>query len=154
MFFVLRKRKCESDACLPFAVNASLNLSNIPICSHKLLASFAFPNTAHAQYLKIPVISPGLLQLCKGLLVSKRKIFRQGNIILANVVWLHENNCCKGVVACLYQERGITGIMFCHQTGEPITLSVGLWGVSRRHTAIQGACTTTVAHTAAKHYSL
>ena len=27
----------------------------------------------------------------------------------------------KGTVACLYQEGGITGIMFCYQTGGPIT---------------------------------
>ena len=58
------------------------------------------------DYCKIPVISPGLIQLCKGLLVNKRKIFWQGSIILANVVWLHVNNCCKGAVACLYQEGG------------------------------------------------
>ena len=36
-------------------------------------------------------------------------------------MWLHENDCCKGAVACLYQEGGRTGMTFCHQTGEPIT---------------------------------
>ena len=36
-------------------------------------------------------------------------------------MWLHVNNCCKGAVACLYQEGGTTGIMFCHETGRPIT---------------------------------
>ena len=36
-------------------------------------------------------------------------------------MWLHVNNCCKGAVACLYQEGGISGIMFCDQTGGPIT---------------------------------
>ena len=36
---------------------------------------------------KIPVISPGLIQLRKGFLVNKRKkIFLQGSVILANVV--------------------------------------------------------------------
>ena len=41
--------------------------------------------------------------------------------MLANVVWLHVNNHCKGTVACLYQEGSTTGIMFCHKTGGPIT---------------------------------
>ena len=41
--------------------------------------------------------------------------------MLANVTWLHVNNCCKGAVACLYQEGGITGMMFCHQTSGPKT---------------------------------
>ena len=36
-------------------------------------------------------------------------------------MWPHANNCCKGAVACSYQELGNTGIMFCHQTGGPIT---------------------------------
>ena len=31
-------------------------------------------------------------------------------------MWLHVNNCCKEIVACLYLEGGTTGIMFCHQT--------------------------------------
>ena len=51
-------------------------------------------------------------------------MFWQENDILANI-WLHINNCCKGVVACLCQEGGITG-MFCHQTGGPIIGWVGL----------------------------
>ena len=55
-------------------------------------------------YRKIPVVSPGLTQLRKGFLVSKRKLFWQGRAILAKVVWLRVNNCCKGDVACLYQE--------------------------------------------------
>ena len=37
-------------------------------------------------------------------------------------MWLHVNSGCKRVVACLYQEVGITGIMFSHQTGWPITV--------------------------------
>ena len=37
-------------------------------------------------YRKIPVISPGLKQPRKGFLVSKRKIFSQGSVILANAV--------------------------------------------------------------------
>ena len=37
------------------------------------------------------------------------------------MAWLHVNNCRKGTVVCLYQEGGITGILFCHQTGGPIT---------------------------------
>ena len=41
--------------------------------------------------------------------------------MLANVVLFHVNNCFKGAVACLYQGGVITRIMFCHQTGEPIT---------------------------------
>ena len=47
--------------------------------------------------------------------------------ILANVhvVWLHVNNCCKGAVACLYQEGAITGITFCYPTGG---LLVGFYG--------------------------
>ena len=36
-------------------------------------------------------------------------------------MWLRANNCCKGAVACLYEEAGIAGIMFCHQTGGPIS---------------------------------
>ena len=36
-------------------------------------------------------------------------------------MWLHVTNCRKGAVAYLYRELGITGIMFCHQTGGPIT---------------------------------
>ena len=71
---------------------------------------------------KIPVIGPGIRQLRKDFSVSKLKIFRQGSVILANVVWLHENNFCKGHVTCLYREGGIIGIMFCHQTGGPITV--------------------------------
>ena len=35
-------------------------------------------------------------------------------------MWLHVNNCCKGAMACLCKEGGITGIMFCRQTGGPI----------------------------------
>ena len=69
----------------------------------------------------IPVISPGLIQLRKGFLVSKRKMFWQGSVILASVVWVHGNNCCKGAVTILYQEGFTTGITFCHQTGGPIT---------------------------------
>ena len=65
--------------------------------------------------------APGLIQLRKDFSVSKRNIFWQESVILASVVWLHVNNCCKGAVACLHQERGITGIMFCHQTGGPMT---------------------------------
>ena len=38
-------------------------------------------------------------------------------------MWLHVNNCCKGAVACLYHEGGITGIMFYHQTGGPIIIT-------------------------------
>ena len=51
------------------------------------------------------------------------KLFWQKSVILVNVhvVWFHVNNCCKGAVACLYQEGGITRIMFCYQTGGPIT---------------------------------
>ena len=41
--------------------------------------------------------------------------------MLANLVWLHVNNCHKGAVAYLYQEVGRTGIMSCHQTSGPIT---------------------------------
>ena len=48
------------------------------------------------------------MQLRKGFLVSKGKIFLQGSVILANIVWFHVNNYFKGVVACLYQEEGIT----------------------------------------------
>ena len=112
----------------------------------------------HAKYRKIPVTSPGLIQLRKGFSVGKRKIFRQGSIILANVVWLHENNCCKGVVACLYQERGITAIMFCHQTGEPITLTVGLsvkgeYGVGILLSTARAQRPSHPSDTAAKHYS-
>ena len=36
-------------------------------------------------------------------------------------MWIHVNNCRKGAVACLYQEGGITGIMFYHQLGELIS---------------------------------
>ena len=43
------------------------------------------------------------------------------SVILAREVGLHVNNCYKGAVACLYQEGGITGIMFCYQTSRPIT---------------------------------
>ena len=60
----------------------------------------------------MPVINPGLIQLRKGFLVSKRKIVSRGSVILANVVWLHVNNRCKGAVACLLQEGSIAGIMF------------------------------------------
>ena len=37
-------------------------------------------------------------------------------------MWLHVNNCGKGALTCLYHEGGKTGIMFCHQTGGPITV--------------------------------
>ena len=56
-------------------------------------------------------------------MVSKRKIFLPRSDILTNVVWLHVNNYRKGDVACLNQEGGITGIMFCHQTSGSITRS-------------------------------
>ena len=65
--------------------------------------------------------SPRLIQLRKGFLVSKRKVFWQGSVILVNLVWLRVNNCCNGAVACLHQEEVITGIAFCYQTGGPIT---------------------------------
>ena len=66
--------------------------------------------------------------------------FLQGSVILANVVWLHVNNCSKGAVACLYQEGGTTGITFCHQTDGPITgwaykregLSPRFYGMTRK----------------------
>ena len=45
----------------------------------------------------------------------------QGSVTLVNVVWLRVNNCCKEAEACLYQEGGITGKMFCHQTSGPVT---------------------------------
>ena len=65
------------------------------------------------------------VQLCEGFVVSKRKIFWQWSVVLADVVWLNVNTWCKGAVACLYQggggKRGVTGIMFCHQTGGPVT---------------------------------
>ena len=54
-------------------------------------------------------------------MVSKQQLFWQGSIILAIVVWFYVNNHRKGAVACLYQERGVTGILFCHQSGGPIT---------------------------------
>ena len=43
-------------------------------------------------------------------------MFRQGSVISVNVVYPHVNTCCKGALACLYQEEGVTEIMFCHQT--------------------------------------
>ena len=44
------------------------------------------------------------------------------------MAWLHVSNCCKG--NCLiYQEGGIIGILFCHQTGGPI---IGWVNVIRR----------------------
>ena len=36
-------------------------------------------------------------------------------------MWFHVNICCKRAVACLYQEEGISEIMFCHQTGGPLS---------------------------------
>ena len=59
--------------------------------------------------------------------VSKRNVFCRGSVILANAVWLHVNNCCKGAVICLYQDGGITGKMYCHQYSGPI---IG-WGYKR-----------------------
>ena len=41
--------------------------------------------------------------------------------MLASVVWLHVNNCCKGSIAFLSQVGGKTGEMLCHQTGGPKT---------------------------------
>ena len=35
-------------------------------------------------------------------------------------MWRHVNSCYRAV-ACLYQEGGLTGITFCHQTGGPKT---------------------------------
>ena len=77
-------------------------------------------------YRKIPVISSGLIKLCKGILISKRNIsvlkrkcyFSQCSVALCN--------CCKAAVARLYREGGMTGTTFCHQTqfaqtGGPIT---------------------------------
>ena len=49
-------------------------------------------------YCKIPVMSPGLIQRRKGVLVSKWNMFWQGSVILANVGWLHVSNCCKAVL--------------------------------------------------------
>ena len=54
-------------------------------------------------------------------LVSKRKMYEQESFILANVVWFHVNNCCKGAIACLYQRGAVFGIVFGHQTGGPIS---------------------------------
>ena len=62
----------------------------------------------------------------KHFLVSKRKCFDE-EPFLANVVWLHIHNCCKGAVACLYQEGGMTGIMFYHLK------LVGLTGWAYKH---------------------
>ena len=67
-------------------------------------------------YRKIRVISPRLIQLRKGVLVSKRKIFWKESVCFS-LVWHHEKNCRKGGAAWLYQEGGITGIMFSYQTG-------------------------------------
>ena len=57
----------------------------------------------------------------QGFLSQQAKMFWQGSVILANAVWLHVNSCCKGAVACLYQQGGITGKMLCHLTGGPRT---------------------------------
>ena len=67
------------------------------------------------NYRKIPGYKPWL--------VSEKYFDRE-----ALLVWLHVNNCCQVVVACLYQEGGITGIIFCHQTGGPITGWAYKWG--------------------------
>ena len=105
----------------PPTVNCSENPKLKPIILRDLFLSVFFGTNSLDQcpfvYRKIPVISRGLIQLRKGFLVGKRKLFWQGRIILANEVWLHGNNCCKGAVTCLYQEGGTTGIMLCHQTG-------------------------------------
>ena len=70
------------------------------------------------KYLNIPVISPGLYNfVC--FLGRERKIYRRGSVIMVNVVWLHENNCSEGVVACLYQEGGIN--VLSPNSGGPIT---------------------------------
>ena len=38
-------------------------------------------------------------------LVRKQKLFWQGSVILANVVWLHVNNCCKGAAMLISRRR-------------------------------------------------
>ena len=38
---------------------------------------------------------------------------------------LHASNCCKGAVASLYREGGITGIMFDFQTGRRVWMGAG-----------------------------
>ena len=47
------------------------------------------------------------------------------------MAWLHVNNRCIGDVACLYQEGGTTGIMFCHQPGGLISGTGPITGILR-----------------------
>ena len=62
-------------------------------------------------YGKIPVISPGPIQLCKGFfkqLASEKYFDKEAFFWPMHGGFLRVNNCFKGAVACLYQEGAIT----------------------------------------------
>ena len=72
-----------------------------------------------APYRKIPVISPGFIQHCKGFLAIKQKIVMNKHCFSCKFFCkeLLLRNC--GVL--IYQR----GIMFCYQSNRPITRGGG-----------------------------
>ena len=51
--------------------------------SFKILRKILTTDLKSTTYRKIPIISRGLIQLRKGFLVSKQKLFWQGSVIVA-----------------------------------------------------------------------
>ena len=61
-------------------------------------------------YRQMPLLSPGLIQLCKGFWDGKQKIISFDKEALFQLIWCNFVKNCY--VMCLYMAGGITRIMF------------------------------------------